>query len=184
MMYMQKNFFPALLFLFALMLFSACGDKALTPTGQSRDSVRFNAAEWLAKDTNGIFRGAEFGDEAATIKQMENDTFLVYASEKMLQYSYSLPGQRRYTLDYKFVNGALNAFTFDIYLSDIEEADKLTTEMKTYLNKRFGQNMTEMGLYVWPLGKQEGYKESFLELSDESEEFGYGKMNLTGYALR
>jgi len=56
--------------------------------------------------------------------------------------------------------------------------------MKTYLNNRFGQNMTEMGLYVWPLGKQEGYKESFLELSDESEEFGYGKMNLTGYALR
>lgn len=144
----------------------------------------FSAAAWLAKDTIGFFRGAEFGDEEATIRQMENDSFLVFTSPNLLKYEYQLPGERHYALEYIFKKNKLSSFNFDIYLPGEQEAENLTADLKAWFENRFGEGVSEMGAYVWPLAATDEFTESYLELKDESAEFGYGKVNISAYAIR
>src|SRR5688572_29012976 len=85
-----------------LLCMVACGPSSPSSekSAAPETAKKISAAEWLAKDSIGIFRGAEFGDETGTIRQMENDSFLVFSSPNLLQYEYLLPGERRYKLEY------------------------------------------------------------------------------------
>eukprot|EP01038_Epipyxis_sp_PR26KG_P003628 gene3628-5173_t len=112
---------------------------------------------------------------------MENDSFLVFSSPNLLQYEYTLPGERRYKLDYTFKKNQLSSFNFDIFLATETEAENLTNEFKSLFKKRFGEEVSEMGVTVWPLPTGGLYQEAYLEMRDESAEFGYGKLNLTAY---
>ena len=177
----QKNLFIALGAITVLLL-TACGPTASEKT--DKDKKPFSAAAWLAKDSIGFFRGAEFGDEAATIRQMENDSFLVFSSPTLLQYEYMLPGARHYTLAYTFKKDKLSSFNFDLFVADETEAENLTLDLKKWFEKRFGESVSEMGFFAWSLAPSAEYKESYLELKDESAEFGYGKVNISAYAIR
>lgn len=143
----------------------------------------FSPAIYLAKDTIGFFRGAEFGDEMATIKQMENDTFLSFQSANLLQYEYKSTAERRYTLEYTFKNDQLSNFTLDVYLANSSEADNLTSDLKEWFRKKYGPELNEMGSFVWKINAP-NYKEAYIDLKDESAEFGYGKVNISAYAIR
>jgi len=162
----------------------SCGPKQPEQPVKVSEKEPFSAAAWLAKDTIGFFRGAEFGDEEATIRQMENDSFLVFNSPSLLKYEYQLPGERHYQLEYTFKKNKLSSFNFDIFLPGEHEAESLTTDLKKWFEKRFGEGVSEMGAYVWPMPKSQEFKESYLELKDESAEFGYGKVNISAYAIR
>lgn len=167
-----------------ILLFAySCGEHASAPKNTAPDRPSFSAAAFLAKDTIGFFRGAEFGDEAGTIRQMENDSFLVFDSPALLKYEYKLPGDRHYKLEYTFKKNKLSSFNFDLFPASETEAENLTLQLKDWFRKRFGDGVTQMGVFVWPLAASE-YKESYLELRDESSEFGYGKVNITAYAIR
>lgn len=168
----------------AVLLLAACGSSSTEKKSVPVAAKKFSAAEWLAKDSIGIFRGAEFGDETGTIRQMENDSFLVFSSPNLLQYEYTLPDERRYKLDYTFKKDRLSSLNFDIFLATEDEAETLMQEFTALFKKRFGEEVTEMGVTVWPIPTGGMYQEAYLELRDESAEFGYGKLNLTAYAIR
>lgn len=167
-----------------LLLFS-CGEgtpkKTVTPVPPSKP---FSPAASLAKDSIGVFRGAEFGDETATIRQMENDSFLVFQSPNLLRYEYKLPGDRRYKLDFTFKKDKLSSLNFDVFLGSEGEGERLTSDFKDLFSHRFGEHVSQMGVFVWPLPVEKPYREAYLELKDESAEFGYGKLNITAYAIR
>lgn len=178
----KKHLFSALA-LASVLLFSACGENTPTPPALTQGAKpAFSAAAFLAKDTIGFFRGAEFGDESEVIRQMENDSALTFSSPNMLKYEYKLPGERRYNIDYTFKGNRLSTFNFDIFLTDETEATNLTTELQNWFKQKFGEGGFEMGIYVWPI-KTTIYNEAYLELKDESAEFGYGKVNITAYAI-
>ena len=164
-------------------LFS-CGESVIQKP--VKPSEPFSIAEWFARDSVGIFRGAEFGDEQEVILQMESDTFLTFRSEKILEYDYPipLPGMRHYSLKYSFKKNGLHSFVFDAFLGTEEEGEKLYTELLQYFEKKFGEYVIQMGSSVWKLSPGEKYKEAYLELKDESAEFGYGKVNMTAYAVK
>lgn len=184
MIHAQRNLFITTAVSVTLLCLVACGPSASEKTPAPVPVKTVSAAEWLAKDSIGIFRGAEFGDETGTIRQMENDSFLVFSSPNLLQYEYTLPGKRRYKLEYTFKKDQLSSFNFDIFLANEAEAERLNEEFRKLFVQRFGEEVTEMGVTVWPLPTGGLYKEAYLELRDESAEFGYGKLNLTAYAIR
>lgn len=183
MIHTQRNLFVTTVSA-AVLCLAACGPSASEKTHTPVSVKTVSAAEWLAKDSIGIFRGAEFGDESGTVRQMENDSFLVFHSPNLLKYEYTLPGKRRYILEYTFKKDRLSSFNFNIFLANESEAERLFDEFETLFVQRFGEEVTEMGVTVWPLPTGGLYKEAYLELRDESAEFGYGKLNLTAYAIR
>lgn len=175
----QKHLFTASIAASVLFIVS-CGDN-FKPKPVEKNP--FSVASYLAKDTIGFFRGAEFGDENEVIRQMENDSFLVFNSPNLLQYEYKLAGERRYKMDYTFKKNKLAKFSFDIYLANTSEADNVTTAFIDWFTKKYGKEITQMGVHVWPI-KTDGYKEAYIELKDESAEFGYGKVNISAYAIK
>lgn len=179
----KKHLFSALA-LACVTFIVSCGENANRPS-KTTDNVQssFSAAAYLAKDTIGFFRGAEFGDESEVIRQMETDSALVFSSPNILKYEYQLPGDRHYNIDYTFKKNRLSSLNFDIFLNSETEAENLTVEFKEWFSKKFGEGTSEMGFFAWKV-PAENYKEAFIELKDESAEFGYGKVNITAYAIR
>jgi hypothetical protein len=178
----MKNTAICLFFLTVLSILMSCGEKPSSPGNEGPERL-FSPAAWLAKDTSGIFRGAEFGDASEVIRQMENDTFLVAAEARLMQYDYPLPGNRHFELRFDFRRNKLVSFAFDAYLGEEEEGEGLTEEFTRYFTSRFGNYESQMGILVWPVPAPAEYREAFLELEDESAEYGYGKVNISAYAI-
>ena len=68
-------------------------------------------------------------------------------------------------------------------MANTSEADNITTEVRDWFTKKYGEESSKMGIYVWRINTNPDYKEAYLELKDESAEFGYGKINITAYAI-
>ncbi len=180
----MKHIFSSLfLSAFAAILFS-CGERNAPQPKPEEPVQKFSPAAWFAKDTSGVFRGADFGDEAEVIRLMENDTFLVASDARLLKYDYPLPGARHYELTFQFRKNRLASFSFDAYLTEQREGEELTEDFRNYLTGRFGAHQSKMGIFVWSVPSPPDFKEAFLELEDESAEFGYGKVNISAYAIR
>lgn len=179
----MNKLFTLLALILGICIFS-CKNEALSPLRKKQGVVQpqFSAAEYLAKDSIGVYRGAEFGDEEETIRLMENDTFLVFDSPALLKYEYALPGGRKHGLSYTFKKNGLSSLTVDLFLVNPYEADNLMTEFRQWFRKKYGDEINEMGVMVWQI-PTDTHKEAFLELRDESAEFGYGKVNITAYAI-
>ena len=178
----MRNAAVGLFVLFGSLILSSCGEGP-SSTEPERQEELFSPAAWLAKDTSGIFRGAAFGDASEVIRQMENDTFLVAAEARLMQYDYPLPGNRHFELRFDFRRNKLVSFAFDAYLGEEEEGEGLTEEFTRYFTSRFGNYESQMGILVWSVPAPAEYREAFLELEDESAEYGYGKVNISAYAI-
>jgi len=183
---MQKKHLLAALVATSVFFVFSCGENVPNPLLKLKKEKKkeFSGAEYLAKDTIGFFRGAEFGDEEGTIQQMEDDSFLVFQSPDLLKYEYKLPKERRYQIEYTFKKNKLSSFKFDIFLADETEAETLTKDLKNWFSKKNGDGVSDMGIQAWPIDAKPDYEEAYLELKDESAEFGYGKVNITAYAIR
>jgi hypothetical protein len=178
----MKNHAVCLFLLIGLSVLTSCGEGPSSSENEQPEKL-FSPAAWLAKDTMGIFRGAEFGDASEVIRQMENDTFLVAAEPRLLQYDYPLPGNRHFELRFDFRKNRLVSFAFDAFLGEEKEGETLTEDFIRYFTSRFGDCESQMGILVWPVPAPAEYKEAFLELEDESAEYGYGKVNVSVYAI-
>lgn len=178
----MKTVAVSLLSLIGLSVLISCGDNS-SSSENKRSEKPFSPAAWLAKDTSGIFRGAEFGDEPEVIRQMENDTFLIAAEARLIQYDYPLPGNRHFEIRYDFRRNRLISLAFDAYLGEEKEGETLAAGFTSYFSSRFGDYESQMGILVWPVTAPAEFKEAFLELEDESAEYGYGKVNVSAYAI-
>lgn len=154
----------------------SCGSKApVKPV-----PAAFSLFETVLKDSAGLVRGADLGDDPEVVRQMEYDSALVVSNKYALIYDYKLPEERALNLKYTFGGNALQKIEMDVFLASEGQADTLTQDFKKYYSKKFGEPQQQMGVYVW-MGLSQTGSNAVIEMKDESAEYGYGKLNITIY---
>ena len=142
----------------------------------------YNPAQYFIRDSIGLFREAEMGDDPDIIYRLEDTTALRYMDSNYLIYSYTIDANRSYQIVYTFHKKRLKEICFDAILQDNSEADGLLDSFSAYYNARYGKFAEDMGYRVWFIANTAQSSCTFIELNDESIEFGYPKLNLTFYS--
>jgi len=158
-------------------LLGSCGQKA----PQKPQTAAFSLFDTVLRDSAGLVRGADLGDDPDVIRQMEYDSALVVSNKYALMYDYKLPAERSLNLKYTFGGNALQKIEMDVFLGSEAEADSLTRQFSSYYSAKFGNAQQQQGIYVWTAPSQTGSMAS-VEMKDESAEYGYGKLNITVYS--
>lgn len=167
------------LFVLTVGLYSCGSGNQTNPVAANEKSVFMHAL----KDTFGIVRGVELGEEYAVVEQMEYDSALVIRSRFNLVYNYAIDADNMVDVKYVFAETALRFIEMNISLESEGLADSVATDFQNYFNSKFGNPDLQMGVYVWIAPNAESNGESRIELVDESAEFGYGKLNIRVYAV-
>ncbi len=85
---------------------------------------------------------------------------------------------------YTFKNNGLASFNFDTFLANETEGRTAQQRIQGTVQKTVRRRSGRNGRIRMALATAGLYQEAYLELRDESAEFGYGKLNLTAYAIR
>lgn len=157
----------------------SCGSG--NPGKQAEPVAPVSLFQTVLKDSAGLLRGADLGDNADVIRQMEYDSALVVSNKYTLIYDYKLPEERALNLKYTFGGNSLQKIEMDVFLATESQADSLTRDFAAYYDKKYGEARQQMGIYVWTAASQTGAN-ARIEMKDESAEYGYGKLNITVYA--
>jgi hypothetical protein len=97
-----------------------------------------------------------------------------------------------YSLDFKDTLKANYYYSFDEGLDEIgvdvfreksKDIDWLFNQLKTYYTKHYGSPKEESGLLIWYV-KNQGKEGAEITLSDESGDYGYGKLTLTFFPFQ
>jgi|SRR5690606_13676431 len=169
----MRNF---LIFASSLILLSACGSKTLVNQPKSADLSIF---EHALKDTLGLIRGADLGEEYEVVEQLEYDSALVVKSKFNLVYDYNLGEDNSINVKYIFAGTSVRLIELNLLLTSEIMADSVATDFINYYSKRFGTPAQQMGVYVWKTETMLPNSDAYIELKDESAEYGFGKLNIT-----
>lgn len=158
-------------------LFSACGNNSSTASqSQTAELTIFDHA---LKDTLGLIRGADLGEEFEVVEQMEYDSALVVKSKFNLVYDYNLGNDNSINVKYIFAGTTVRLIEMNLLLNSEVQADSVATDFINYYSKRFGEPSQQMGIYVWKAETMLPNNDAYIELKDESAEYGFGKLNIT-----
>jgi len=145
----------------------------------------------LVGDGANQFRKISLGVDVKSVlaiekkKPDENDTNYIF---------YSLPMDTLYpdsvnetvdtlnyfTVAYNFDQQKLNEIDEDVYLSSDSSAAILLGRLSDYFTTKYGEGIKESDHIIWKMKKVNG-KLPKVSLSDESEEYDYGKLSLVYY---
>lgn len=129
----------------------------------------------------GVFREADFNDEPEVILLLEENESLVYFDSSHVIFRYYLGAERYYVLNYVFEDKKLKEIWFDLFVDNDKDAESVANDFTEYFDKKYGQHFVEMGYNVWLMQDSTKKQTGTINLSDESAEYGYGKVNLTIY---
>lgn len=167
--------------------FSSCtnnSNKKLTPT-------QISLVELLVGNGTQQFRhtaiGADFQSVLASEKRSpeEKDTSYIYYSIPMdTLYPDSIREAadtiNYFTIAYNFDTQKLSEIDEDIYLATDSAAAALKLKLNDYFTTKYGDGATDGDNTIWKAKKVNG-KTVKVSLSDESEEYDYGKLSLVYY---
>lgn len=160
----------------SIILLSSCGSKAPITPPKSADLTIF---EHALKDSLGLIRGADLGEEYDVVEQLEYDSALVVKSKFNLVYDYNLGDDNSINVKYIFAGTAVRLIEMNLLLGSEIMADSVATDFINYYSKRFGQPAQQMGVYVWKAETMLPNSDAYIELKDETAEYGFGKLNIT-----
>jgi hypothetical protein len=152
---------------------------------------QISLVQLLVGDGANQFRKISLGMDTKSVlaiekkKPDENDTNYIF---------YSLPMDTLYpdsvnetvdtlnyfTVAYNFDQQKLNEIDEDVYLSSDSSAAVLLGRLSDYFTTKYGDGIKESDHTIWKIKKING-KFSKVSLSDESEEYDYGKLSLVYY---
>lgn len=170
----MKNF---MIIATSLLFVASCGNRTqpTAPVVTVKPSV-FNLA---LKDSLGLIRGTDLGEEFAVVEQMEYDSALVVKSKFNLVYDYNLGNDNAINVKYIFAGTSVRLIELNITMNSELQADSVANDFKKYYTGRYGEPLQQMGVYVWKAPTAMADSEAFIELKDESAEYGFGKVNIT-----
>ncbi|MCS6979426.1 MAG: hypothetical protein NZM15_04915 [Flavobacteriales bacterium] len=136
----------------------------------------------VIRDTSGTFRGVDLGDERAVVEYLEGIHSAELKTRSTLIIRQDFPGLNCLYVRYTFLrDGSLAEIVADAYLEKISMGNRLADTLRGYYERRLGPPGQGMGVYSWHTKDATGQEPAILELKDESEEYGYGKVNMTLY---
>lgn len=153
-------------------------------TGMSPEAIRDSLFMLILKDTVATFRGVDIGEERATVEYLEGLHAPELKTRSTLIIRQDFPGPNCLYVRYSFLsNGTLSEIIADAYLEKTELGHMLADALRAYYEKKLGSAASAMGVLSWRTYDVSGSRTVMVELQDESEEYGYGKVNITVYAL-
>lgn len=139
--------------------------------GGQKKSFEKNFAAVTGDDAHS-FRNVNLGDGYMDVMKNENPDFLEYQDSTMIRYTIHYTDSEEYKFAYLFTADKLSEIQFDAYLGQISDGEKMSALLKKRFDKKYGPMLEEQGFLTW---NKEGVS---IELLDESELFGYGKVHL------
>ncbi|MCS6982344.1 MAG: hypothetical protein N2110_04505 [Flavobacteriales bacterium] len=136
----------------------------------------------IIRDTVGTFRGVDIGEERAVVEYLEGINVQELSNRSALVVRQDFPGNNCLYVRYVFLaSGRLGEIVADAYLERIELGTVLAEALRQYFDRRWGPAQSAMGVWSWRTRDVSGQYPVRIELRDESEEYGYGKVNITVY---
>lgn len=153
------------------------------PKVTKNSSIPENAvARYFLKNADvGVFREADFNDEPDVILLLEDYQNMIYFDSSHVIFRYYLGAERYYVLNYVFENKKLKEIWFDLFVDTDKDAEVIANDFTGFFDKKYGSHFVEMGYNVWLIQDSTKKQTGIINLSDESAEYGYGKLNLTIY---
>lgn len=175
---------PVTTALFGLILGLSYCKPAQPSQGMSPEAIRDSLLLLVLKDTVATFRGVDIGEERATVEYLEGLHAPELSTRSTLIIRQDFPGPNCLYVRYSFLrDGTLYELVADAYLEKIEVGHMLAEALRTYFESKLGPPASAMGILSWRTRDVSGTRTVMVELQDESEEYGYGKVNITVYAL-
>ncbi len=145
----------------------------------------------LIGNGNNFFRSVELGADTQTVLHSEkripdeNDTGDISYSmpvDTLHPDSVSEPidSVNYFTITYYFDKGKLNEIDEDIFLANDTAAANIMGRLTDYLNSKYGDYASQNDSRVWSTTRNG--KKQWVTLSDQSEEYDYGKLLLVFYS--
>jgi len=128
--------------------------------------------ETLAGPVASSFRGVNLGDGYQKVLTTEGPEYLEFQDSSMIRYTLHYTDSEEYKISYHFTNDRLHEIQFDAFLGQISDGEKLTKLFEQRFDKKYGPGAKDQGILTWSNNGES------VELYDESEVFGYGKMRL------
>jgi hypothetical protein len=178
-----------LLFAAGLILaLAACHDPAKKDDKAQPRQV--NLIELLIGSGDHTFRKVSLGDDPKTVKAAEQkipdetDTnYISYSLPMDTLHADSVNGDidslNYFTIAYNFDHQKLNEIDEDVFLATDSAGGLLAKRLTAYFSNKYGEPAQESDSMVWSYTKS-GKKIS-ISLSDQSEEYDYGKLSLVFY---
>lgn len=139
-----------------------------------------NLLNEIIKTENGIFRGAELGNNPEAIKALET-TGLTEEYPDYLFYEFTIDSSNSFTISYSFESNELNEIRADIYVQSDTIAKELCNNFVEYFNQKYEQP-TEADHFFWAWPTLYKNIPMRIELSDESADYNHvGKLSLVIY---
>jgi len=156
----MKKLFSLIIIVLSLV---SCTNKAHKKMAESF-AVVFNDDKALLRNTN-------LGDSYFKVLKDE-DAHISFQDEIMIRSNYSISESEMYAFSYLFSDEKLNDIFADVFLPEVSDGVFFTQWMKDKLNTKFEFKGEEKGTLRWD---KNGIS---IELTDESELFGYGKVKI------
>jgi hypothetical protein len=129
----------------------------------------------LAGPEDKMFRGVMLGDDRDRVKHAEAGKVPAIEDSIVLGYQIHRSDSEDYRINYLFQGQVLTSVNIEAYLGPVRDGELLSQLLVERFNRIYGTGSEERGSMVWN-------KDSLIiELTDESEEFGYGKISLWFY---
>jgi hypothetical protein len=188
----QKEVNPSLLKLFIAcfavicsVIVISCNGKKNTPTNKGISLV-----ELLIGNGSSPFRNTTLGSDINTVLKSEkkspdekDSNYLYYSLPMDTLYPDSVDAavdtMNYYTIAYNFTQLKLNEVDEYVYLATDSMAAGLGRRLSDYFTNKYGESKDASDSKVWSFRKN-GIKTN-ISLSDESEEYDYGKLSLVYY---
>ena len=136
----------------------------------------------IVRDSMGDFRGVDLGDERGVVEYLEKDLPVELNSKSSLIVRQDFPGINCLYVRYTFLkNGSVASITADAYMENIELGNLFAEELQSWFSRRLGHSQEFMGVFSWKTKNTDSTDYIYVELRDESEEYGYGKVNISIY---
>lgn len=122
------------------------------------------------------FRSFNLGDSYDNVLNKEEASIIDYTDSIQIRCKIEDSDTETYQVTYVFdENALLSAIRYDAYIGTIQDGAKLTNLFIDFFNKKYGATQEGKGFYTWTKNNQS------VELSDDSEVYGYGKVTLNIY---
>jgi hypothetical protein len=131
----------------------------------------------IVGNDKGLFRGLNLGISLKQVKDQEAEQKPDDEASDYLSYSFGFADTLQGNIYYNFENG-LDEIGVDVFRTKKKECDWLFTQFKNYFTKRYGPPREDNLLLIWYV-KDQGKEGAEISLSDESKDYGYGKLTIT-----
>jgi hypothetical protein len=182
------NLFPAaLITCFTLLYACNSGNKQSDP---QKAAPKVNPIQLLIGNGTNVFRNVSFGVDPATVKSSEkkapdeiDTTYISYSLPLDTIHADSVNEEidslNYFTIVYNFDQQKLNEIDEDVLLANDTAASVLSSRLADYFTNKYGTPANGSDAMVWSF-KHKG-KKMKVTLSDQSEEYDYGKLSLVFY---